>query len=373
MAEAATERKTNAAPHRFLFAPGPTNVDPRVYGAMIQPVVGIRDPFFFQCMADVQSGLRAVFGTKNEQTFVLTGTGSSGMEAAIANFVKPGMKVAVFANGFFADRQAETARRHGAEIIRFDKEWGEVFSADEAEKLLREHRPEVVSFVHAETSTGAVQPPQAITKPAREIGAFVVADCVTSLGAMPVELDGNGIDIAYSCSQKGLSCPAGLSPVTVSPRAWQWLESRPALDTWALDLKMIDAWFGPGHVYHHTPSATLYYALREGLAVIEEEGLKNRWERHHRVHHRLLAGLTKLGFQPVVQQPENRIWHLLNVYPPKGVNEAQLRAHLFERYNIDVAGGIGKLAGKILRIGIMGPLAIEERADALLEAISASI
>ena len=207
MAEAVIQKLSTVAPQRFLYAPGPTNVDPRVYEAMAQPVVGMRDPFFYQCMAEVQAGLRSAFGTKNEKTFVLTGTGSSGMESAIANFVQPGTKFAVFANGFFADRQAEMARRHGAEVIRFDKEWGEVFSADEAAGLLREHRPDVVAFVHAETSTGALQSPKAITKTAQEIGSIVIADCVTSLGAMPVELDANGIDVAYSCSQKGLSCP----------------------------------------------------------------------------------------------------------------------------------------------------------------------
>jgi alanine-glyoxylate transaminase/serine-glyoxylate transaminase/serine-pyruvate transaminase len=373
MAEAVIQKLTPVAPQRFLYAPGPTNVDPRVYQAMAQPVVGMRDPFFFQCMSDVQAGLRSAFGTKNEKTFVLTGTGSSGMEAAIANFVQAGTKTAIFANGYFADRQAEMARRHGAEVIRFDKEWGEVFGEAEAAALLREHRPQVVAFVHAETSTGALQDPAVITKAAREIGALVIADCVTSLGAMPIELDANAIDVAYSCSQKGLSCPAGLSPVTVSPRAWTWLEGRKDIDTWALDLKLIDAWFGPKHVYHHTPSATLYYGLRAGLAVVEEEGLRNRWERHHQAHRRLLAGLTKMGFEPVVKEPESRIWHLLNVYPPAGVNEAQLRAKLFDNYNIEVAGGIGKLAGKILRIGIMGPLATDERVDTLLEALAASL
>lgn len=373
MAEAVTQKLPRVAPQRFLYAPGPTSVDPRVYAAMAQPVVGIRDPYFYECMAEVQEGLRNAFGTRNEKTFVLTGTGSSGMEAAIANFVTPGIKFAVFANGFFADRQVEIARRHGAEIIRFDKEWGEVFTSEEAAALVSQHRPNVVAFVHAETSTGAVQSPQAIAKAARAVGALVIADCVTSLGAMPIELDANGIDVAYSCSQKGLSCPAGLSPVTVSPRAWEWLEKRANLDVWSLDLKQIDAWFGPNHVYHHTPSATLYYGLREGLAVIEEEGLRNRWERHRVAHGRLLAGLTKLGFEPVVKQPENRIWHLLNVYPPAGVNEAGLRARLLDRYGIEIAGGIGKLAGKIFRIGIMGPLATSERVDALVDAIAASI
>lgn len=340
---------------------------------MAQPVVGMRDPYFFECMADLQRGIRAVFGTNNERTYALPGTGSSGMEAAIANFVAPGIKIAVFANGYFADRQCEIARRHGAELVRFEKEWGGVFSAQEAAALIERERPQVVAFVHAETSTGALQNPLAITEPARKVRAFVIADCVTSLGAMPVEVDANGIDIAYSCTQKGLSCPAGLSPITVSTRGWEWLEKRAAMDHWYLDLKLIDAWYGPKHVYHHTPSATLCYGLREGLAVIEEEGLKNRWERHRRAHGRLLAGLTKLGFEPVVKEPENRIWHLLNVYTPPGVNEAQLRARLLENHGIDVAGGIGSLSGKILRIGIMGPLATEERVDGFLEAVAASI
>jgi alanine-glyoxylate transaminase/serine-glyoxylate transaminase/serine-pyruvate transaminase len=370
---AATQTRNVAAPERLLYAPGPTNVDPRVYRAMAQSVVGMRDPYFFECMADLQRGLRDVFGTKNERTYAVPGTGSSGMEAAIANFVTPGMKIAIFANGYFADRQSEMARRHGAELVRFEKEWGSVFTAAEAAALIERERPQVVAFVHAETSTGALQDPRAITEPARKVGAFVIADCVTSLGAMPVEIDANGIDVAYSCTQKGLSCPAGLSPITVSPRAWEWLEKRAAIDTWYLDLKMIDAWFGPKHVYHHTPSATLYYGLREGLAVIEEEGLKNRWERHRRAHGRLLAGLTKLGFEPVVKEPNNRIWHLLNVYTPAGVNEAEVRTRLLEAHGIDVAGGIGALAGKILRIGIMGPLATDERVDGFLEALAASI
>lgn len=373
MAPAVTQTLRQAAPERLLYAPGPTNVDPRVYRAMAQPVVGMRDPFFFECMADLQAGLRGAFGTGNENTYVVPGTGSSGMEAAIANFVQPGLKIGIFANGFFADRLSEMARRHGAEVVRFEKEWGEVFTAQEAEALIEREQPQVVAFVHAETSTGALQNPEAITKPARKVGALVIADCVTSLGAMPVEVDAQGIDIAYSCSQKGLSCPAGLSPITVSARAWQWLEKRTSLDSWYLDLKMIGAWFGPKHVYHHTPSATLYYGLREGLAVIEEEGLRNRWERHRRAHGRLLAGLTKLGFEPVVKEPENRIWHLLNVYTPAGVNEAQLRARLLEKYGIDVAGGIGSLSGKILRVGIMGPLATDERVDGLLEALASSI
>lgn len=368
----AAEKRTEA-PERFLFGPGPTNVDPRVYKAMAQPIIGMRDPFFFECMTEVQAGLRKVFGTANPITFPLPGTGSSGMEAAIANFVTPGAKTVVFANGLFADRQTEIAKRHGAQVVRFEKPWGEVFSADEAEAFLEREQPQVVAFVQAETSTGAFQPAKAITTAARKIGAITIADCVTSLGAMPVEVDSNDIDISYSCSQKGLSCPPGLSPITVSPRAWEWLESRQSIDTWYLDLRLLAKWWDAPHVYHHTPPTTMIYAIREGLAVIEEEGLKNRWERHHLAHHRLVEGLGKLGFEPFVSNPENRIWHLVTARIPANVNEAELRTRLMDKYGIDVAAGIGKLSGQILRIGIMGPLATDEKIDFLLSAISSSI
>jgi alanine-glyoxylate transaminase / serine-glyoxylate transaminase / serine-pyruvate transaminase len=368
----AAEKRTEA-PERFLFGPGPTNVDARVYDAMAQPIVGMRDPFFFECMTEVQAGLRNVFGTANPITFPLPGTGSSGMEAAIANFITPGAKTVVFANGLFADRQTEIAKRHGAQVVRFEKQWGDVFSMDEAEAFLQRERPQAVAFVQAETSTGAFQSAKAITTPARKIGAITIADCVTSLGAMPVEVDSNDIDVAYSCSQKGLSCPPGLSPITVSPRAWKWLESRESIDTWYLDLRLLAKWWDAPHVYHHTPPTTMIYAIREGLAVIEEEGLKNRWERHHRAHYRLVEGLGKLGFEPFVSNPEDRIWHLVTVRVPPGVNEAELRARLMDKYGIDVAAGIGKLSGQILRIGIMGPLATDEKVDFLLSAISSSI
>lgn len=365
--------KRSEAPERYLFGPGPTNVDPRVYKAMSQPIVGMRDPFFFDCMVEVQAGLRKVFGTDNAITFPLPGTGSSGMEAAIANFVTPGMKAAVFANGLFADRQTEIAKRHGAQVVRFEKAWGEVFSAEEAESFLEREKPQVVAFVQAETSTGAFQSAKAITGAAKRIGAITIADCVTSLGAMPVEVDSNNIDIAYSCSQKGLSCPPGLSPITVSPRAWHWLETRESIDTWYLDLRLLAKWWDAPHVYHHTPPTTSIYAIREGLAVIEEEGLNNRWERHRRAHDRLIKGLGKLGFEPFVPVPENRIWHLVTARVPSGMDEAQLRTRLLQNYGIDVAAGIGKLSGQILRIGIMGPLATDEKIDFLLDSISSSI
>lgn len=347
-------------------------VDPRAYEAMTQPIVGIRDPYFLEVMKEIQAGLREVFGTANQKTFMIPGSGSAAMEAAVANFAAPGSKFAVFAAGHFADRMTIAAKRQHANVVRFEKPWGEVFGAEEAERFIERERPDAIGFVQAETSTGAYQSGRAIASVAKRAGALVIADCVTSLGAMPVELDSVGIDVAYSCSQKGLSCPAGLSPVSVSPQAWTWLEKRADEGhTWYLDLRLMSKYFEPPFVYHHTPSPPLYYAMHQALAVIEEEGLRNRWDRHLRAGQRLVAGLSRLGFEPFVKEADDRIWHLTTVTPPAGTNEAELREKLLKRYDIEIAGGLGQVAGKILRIGTMGPLATDDNVDFLLESIAA--
>lgn len=361
------------APKRLLYGPGPTMVEPRVYEAMSQPVVGIKDPYFFEVIGDVRAGLRKVFGTTNPLTLAISGTGSSGMETAVANLIEPGTKFAVFASGYFCDRLAEMGRRHGAEVVRLEKPWGEVFTAAEAEEFIQRERPQVVAFVQAETSTGAYQSGKAISDAAKKVGAFVIADCVTSLGAMPVEVDKNGIDIAYSCTQKGLSCPPGLSPITISPRAWEHIQQRkPPIQAWYLDLRLLEQYYDGNHVYHHTPPTTLFYALQQGLALIEEEGLDNRWERHHRAHERLVAGLEKIGFVLPVSK-DHRIWHLNPVTLPAGVDEAKFRQRLFNEFQIEVGPGLGVLAGKVVRIGIMGPLATDENVDYLLDAFKTCI
>ena len=207
-------------PKRFLYGPGPGQVHPRVYQAMSQPIVGHLDPYFFQISGNIQRLLRTVFGTRNEMTFAVSATGSGGMETAVSNFVESGSKVAVFANGYFCDRQTEMARRQGGEVVRLEKPWGEVFTAEEVSEFLHREKPQVVMYVQAETSAGAYQRGEHICKAAHEVGALVIADCVTSLGAMPVDVDETGIDIAYSCSQKGLSCPPGLAPITVRRARW---------------------------------------------------------------------------------------------------------------------------------------------------------
>lgn len=359
-------------PRRLLFTPGPTMVEPGVYEALSKPVITPLDPNYFELVGQSRAMLRAVFGTTNELTFTIPGTGSSGMETAVANFVEPGSTLAVFANGFFADRLSEMGRRQGARVVRLEKPWGEVFNHEEASEFLRREKPQVVAFVHAETSTGALQDPLPITRAAREADALVIADVVTSLGAMPVALDESGIDIAYSCSQKGLSCPPGLAPFTASPRAMERLAARQSpVSAWYLDLRLLrDYW--DGRKYHHTDSASLQYAFHEGLRLIHAERLENRFARHLRSHQALVHGLQALGLRMHVAA-DHRIPHLNTVQVPAGVDVAQVRATLLERDGIEISGGLGQLAGKIFRIGVMGPLANEDCVRMFLDRFAAAL
>jgi alanine-glyoxylate transaminase/serine-glyoxylate transaminase/serine-pyruvate transaminase len=332
---------------------------------MKQPIVGHLDPYFFKVTSEVQEMLRVVFGTKNELVFVISGTGSGGMETAISNFVEPGKKVAVLANGYFSDRMTEMAKRQGAQIARLEKPWGEVFQDAEAAEFIRRERPQVVMYVQAETSTGAFQEGKAICAAAHEVGALVIADVVTSLGAMPVKVDETGIDIAYSCSQKGLSCPPGLAPLTISPRAAERLHARTtANSSWYFDLKLLHDYYG-ARKYHHTASASMLYALHEALLLIMEEGAENRWERHRRSHLQFVKGIEALGLGMHVAEP-HRIFNLNTVRVPAGVDDAKVRSTLFND-GIEIAGGFGPLAGKIFRIGVMGPLATEGNVSLFLQ------
>jgi len=342
-------------------------VHPRVYEAMSKPIVGHLDPYFIQVMGDVQQLLKTVFGTRDGATLVISGTGSAGMEAAVANFADPATKLAVFANGYFSDRLTEMAKRHGANIVRFEKPWGETFTEDEAGEFIRREQPKVVAYVHAETSTGALQTGQAICAAAHDAGALVIADCVTSLGGVPVEFDQTGIDVAYSCSQKGLSCPPGLSPMAMSPRAMDWLRSRTSPSrSWYLDLKLIHDYSTVSHRYHHTAPISMFYALREALLLIAEEGIDNRWERHRRCHASFVQGIEGMGLRMHVPVG-HRIATLNTVCVPSGVDEAKVRRRLLDEPGIEIAGGFGPLAGKVFRIGVMGPLATEENVQFFLK------
>ncbi len=369
----ASDRRLSA-PKRLLFGPGPGVVEPRAYEAMSQPVTGIRDPFFLQVMDELRAGLRHVFGTKNKMTFPVPASGSGAMEAAVANFVWPGTTFAVFTNGHFGNRIVAMGERQHAKVVRLDRKWGEVFTEDEAQEFIKRTRPDAVAFVQGETSTGAYQSGKAITAAARAANVLVIADCVTTLGAMPVEIDSVGVDVAFSCSQKGLSCPAGLSAISISPRAWEHLQGRSEdAFTWYLDLQLMAKYFEPPHVYHHTPSPPLYYALHQSLAAIEEEGLANRWERHRHAGERLLEGLGALGFEPLVKNRECRLWHVTTVMLPAGLDEVRFRQRLLDKHDIEIASGLGELAGKILRIGTMGPLATAENVDLFLAAVRSCV
>jgi len=361
-------------PQRFLYGPGPTQVDPRVYAAMAKPIVGHLDAYFFQISSEIQEMLRTVFGTKNKLTFAISGTGSGGMETAITNFVEPGTKVVCFANGYFCDRMSEMATRNGGDVVRFEKPWGEFFGDAEAAEFIRRERPQVVMYVQAETSTGVFQHGKAICDAAHEVGAIVIADTVTSLGAMPVKVDETGIDVAYSCTQKGLSCPPGLSRITVSERAVARLEERKnPCRSWYFDLKLINDYLNVSHRYHHTASATLFYALHQGLSLINEEGAENRWARHQRCHQQFVKGMEALGMSMLVPKEEHRILNLNTPRVPEGVDDTKVRKTLLDEHGIEIMGGFGPLAGKVFRIGIMGPLATEESVTRFLDVFSKAL
>ena len=354
-------------PRRYLFGPGPSMVHPRVYEALSKPIVGHLDPYFIQVMGDVQQLLKTAFGTTDGATLVISGTGSAGMEAAVANFVDPGAKLVVFANGYFSDRLTEMAKRQGAKVVRFEKAWGETFTDAESTEFIRREKPNVVAYVHAETSTGALQSGSAICAAAHEAGALAIADCVTSLGGVPVNFDQTGIDIAYSCTQKGLSCPPGLSPIAMSPRAMDFLSARSTPSrSWYLDLKLIRDYSTVSHRYHHTAPISMFYALREALLVITEEGIENRWERHRRCHRAFVKGIEAMGLRMYVPEA-HRIATLNTVCVPEGVDEAKVRRRLLDGPGIEIAGGFGPLAGKVFRIGVMGPLATEDNVQFFLK------
>jgi alanine-glyoxylate transaminase/serine-glyoxylate transaminase/serine-pyruvate transaminase len=354
-------------PRRYLFGPGPSMVHPRVYEALAKPIVGHLDAYFIQVMGDIQQLLKTAYGTKNGTTMVISGTGSAGMEAAVANFVETGAKFVVFANGYFSDRLTEMGKRQGANVVRFEKPWGEIFSDDEAAEFIRREKPKVVGYVHAETSTGALQAGQAICAAAHEAGALVIGDCVTSLGGLPVDFDATGIDVAYSCTQKGLSCPPGLSPMALSPRALDWLRARTSpVRSWYLDLKLIHDYAAVSHRYHHTAPISMFYALREALLVIAEEGIEKRWERHRRCHQLFVKGIEEMGLRMHVAAA-HRIPTLNTVLVPAGVDDPRVRGRLLEEQGIEIAGGFGPLAGKVFRIGVMGPLATEDNVQFFLK------
>ena len=348
-------------------------VEPRVYDAMSKPIVGHLDPFFFEVTQAVKTGLNTCFGTANEFTVAMSATGSGGMETAVANFVEPGSKFLIFANGYFCDRLTEMGHRQEAQVVRIEKPWGQTFTDAEAAEAIHREKPQVVAFVHGETSTGVSTPGHAIVKAAQEVDALTIGDCVTSLGTMPVNMDSTGIDIAYSCSQKGMSCPPGLAPISCSPRAMDRLRARKAPQrTWYLDLKLLSEYYDGAHRYHHTAPISMFYALREGIALILDEGVEARFERHRQNAAKLTAGLEAMGLEMLVPA-EHRMWALHTPKVPAGVSDFEVRKKLMERHGIEILGGFGPLAGQVFRIGLMGEGSQSAHVDMLLGAIKEAL
>jgi alanine-glyoxylate transaminase/serine-glyoxylate transaminase/serine-pyruvate transaminase len=336
------------------MGPGPSDVDPRVLAALCAPTVGHLDPYFLKIMDELQGMLRQVFRTQNRLTLAVSGTGSAGMETCVANLIEPGDKMVVGVNGVFGGRMADVAARCGAEVIKIERPFGEVFDPAEIEAAMKTHRPKVVGLVNAETSTGAYQPMPEIAKIVHAHGGLVVMDCVTSLAGMPVEIDGWDIDAAYSGTQKCLSCPPGLAPVTFGDRAVAALDARKTkVQSWYLDLQMVKEYWGGSRAYHHTAPINMNYGLHAALHCVLEEGLEQRWERHAKLHHVLRAGLEALGLSYVVAEPY-RLPMLNSVRIPDGIDDAKVRSLLLQEFGLEIGGGLGPMKGKVWRIGLMG-------------------
>ncbi|MCH2186073.1 alanine--glyoxylate aminotransferase family protein, partial [Myxococcota bacterium] len=289
--------RSASLPHRLLLGPGPSNAHPRVLEAMSQPLVGHLDPCFLQLLDEIQESLRPLFGTSNRFTLPLSATGSAGMETCLINLLEPGQRVLVGVNGVFGGRMVEVATRAGADVHSVKANWGEPLDEQEVIEAISRVRPEVVAFVHAETSTGVHQPVEAIARAAHDLGAFVILDCVTSLSGLPIALDDWGVDAAYSGTQKCLSCPPGLSPISFSERALARVRARSTpVQSWYLDVSLLDGYYGGERVYHHTAPISALYGLAEALRVIEEEGLPARIQRHQKAGAALVERLSPMGF-----------------------------------------------------------------------------
>ena len=357
-------------PARVLMGPGPSDVPPEVLRALSQPLLGHLDPAFLPVLDELNDRLRQVFRTANPVTFPVSGTGSAGLECVVVNLVEPGDRVVVGVNGVFGGRLAEVARRAGAEVHTVEAPWGRIVDPADFLTACRTHEPALAVLVHAETSTGVRQPVAEVAAALRETDTLFAIDCVTSLGGIEVDIDGWGIDAAYSGTQKCLSVPPGLSPVTFGPRAVEKIRGRTTpCQSWYLDVNLILEYVGDGsgggRKYHHTAPISMLYALHAGLGLVLDEGLEARWARHEAVGRHLQDGLEELGL-PLLAQEGYRLPQLTTVGLPDGVDEAAWRRRLLDEHGIEVGGGLGAFAGKAWRIGLMGHTATDANAARLL-------
>ena len=342
-------------PKRILMGPGPSDVDPLVLKAMAAPLIGHLDPAFLNLMDNIQQLLRKLFETNNRLTLPISATGSAGMEAAFVNLIEPGDSVTVCVNGVFGERMSDIVVRSGGTLSRVDTSWGKGPDVDAIRESLLLNHPKILAVVHAETSTGVLTHLSQIRELLNEFPeTLLLVDCVTSLGGHSVGIDQYQVDFAYGGTQKCLSCPPGLAPITVSDRALEEIHSRKRkVQSWYLDLSMVENYWGDNRTYHHTAPISMNYALYESLRIIHEEGLEQRWNRHHKNHLAFVAGIEAMGLEMLVQS-RDRLWSLNTVKIPDGISDGIVRAKLLERFGIEIGGGLGPLKDKIWRVGLMG-------------------
>ena len=359
-------------PNRLLMGPGPSNIYPRVLEAMARPTIGHLDPKFINLMDEIKELLKYAFQTSNEVTFAVSGPGSVGMETCLVNLVEPDSKVLVCINGVFGGRMKSIVERCRAEPIIISMPWGKAIDPQLFEDTLKSNKGiSVCSFVHAETSTGAKSDIKNLTEIAHKNNCLVIADTVTSLGGIPLLVDEWNIDVSYSGSQKCLSCPPGLSPVTFNDRAVEFIKKRKTLvQSWFMDLNLILSYWGGSskRAYHHTAPINSLYALHESLLILKEEGIENSWKRHKSNGEKLVQELEKIGLKPFVAK-NDRLPQLTSVSIPEGIDEAKVRNSLLNDYNIEIGAGLGELAGKVWRIGLMGYSSNEENINACVSAL----
>lgn len=355
---------------RVLMGPGPSDTHPRVLKAMSTPLIGHLDPEFLDVMDDIKSMTQETLQTKNELTFVVSAPGSAGMETCLVNLLEPGDEAVICIHGVFGTRMADIAERCGAKVIKVEAEWGTPINPADVETALKSCNPKLLAIVHAETSTGVLQPLEEISKMTKDAGALLVVDAVTSYCGTDLKVDEWGIDALYSGSQKCLSAPPGLSPVTFSQAAIDVLDNRKTkVQSWFLDLTMVkNYWAGAKRAYHHTAPVSAMFAMREALRLVVEEGLENRFKRHQKNHELLRDGLEAMGFEFLVEK-DYRLPMLNAVKIPAGVDDANVRKRLLEEYNIEIGGGLGPYAGKIWRIGLMGESSTKNHVNMLLAAL----
>src|SRR5258705_6758990 len=357
-------------PQRLLMGPGPSNVAPSVLQAMAAPLVGHLDPVFVKMMDEIKVMLREVFQTKNEMTFPVSGTGSAGMEFCFVNLIEPGDEVVIGVNGVFGGRMVDVAERCGAKVTKVEAPWGHIIEEAKIVNALKDRRPKFVAIVHAETSTGALTPVEEISRLTHDAGALFVLDTVTSLAGCPVRIDDWQVDAVYSGTQKCLSCPPGLSPASLSPRALEVATKRKTkVQSWYLDVNLLAAYWGQDRVYHHTAPISMNYSLHEALRLVLSEGLENRWRRHEQNHLALKAGLKAIGL-PIASQEGHQLWQLNAVTVPDGIDEAGVRKRLLTDFSIEIGAGLGPFKGKIWRVGLMGETSSKANVNAFLSALA---